>query len=67
MCWLVLCQLTQARVIREEEASFEKIPKYDLAVDKPVGIFLISDLDGRAQSTLGRAARELVVLGSIRK
>ena len=38
MCWLVLCQLDTGRVIREEEASIEKMPPRDVAIDKPVWI-----------------------------
>lgn len=47
VCWLV-CHLTKARVIGEEEGSIEKMPPQDWTVGKPVGYF-ISDCCRRVQ------------------
>lgn len=63
-CWLAffppfLFSLTQARVIREEGTSVEKMPLSDLNVSMPMGYCLDCDLCVRAKSiggstTLGR-------------
>jgi hypothetical protein len=62
VCWLVLCQLTQARVTWKEGISTKEM-RHKVRLQ---ATFLISDWLGRAQAIVGDANPGLVPLGSIR-
>ena len=57
--------LTQVRVIREEEASIEKMSLEDQS--NPYDIFFISDWCGRVQYIVGGVRPGLVILASLRE
>ena len=63
VCWLILCvNLTQARVIREEEAQLREC-LHDIQAK---GVFSTTDQWETAQPTVGGAIPGLVVPGSVR-
>lgn len=59
--------MTQARVIKEEKTSVEKIPPSNYHVGKFVEYFLINDWYGKVQPTMGGDISRKVVLDAVSK
>lgn len=65
LCWTVSCHLIEARVMREEGVSLQKMPPRALVLGRHVGHFFFDNVWRRAQSLVGVAIPGLVLLDAI--